>query len=346
MNKRSIAYWTAQLLGWGLYTTFLIVTMVAFGEGVEHKGKIVALQLTIGISCLLVSHIARNFIKKRGWAEYPIGELIPRVLVLNLIAAILVQVIIHAVMLTLLDWQQVRPIVWQEIPVYTFNVFILFTVWSVFYFGFHYFEQSRRSKMEKLQAENALKDAELIALKAQINPHFLFNSLNNIRALILENPMRARDMVSNLSDLLRYSIRFSNQEKVPLKSEMEIVENYLQLESVQYEDRLDYRLEIAPETLEHQIPPMIVQLLVENAVKHGISQLPSGGQIRIRTQLMDQDLVIVVENTGKLEAKRSNGIGIKNALERIRILFSIEPFFDLSESEGKVRAIIKLPTTT
>ena len=275
--------------------------------------------------------------------ELPLNKLLPRLGLLLLIGATVAQVIIHLMMLTILDWTAYKPIVWRDFPIYTFNVFIIYIIWSVFYFGFHFFQQSRKSKMKQLQAENAMKEAELIALKAQINPHFLFNALNNIRAMVLEDPMKSRDMISNLSDLLRYSIRFNNQEKVSLEAEVAIVKDYLQLESVQYEDRLDFNLEIAPDTLDKKIPPMLIQLMVENAVKHGISQLTSGGLIRVKTNLEKENLIINVENTGSLKVNESTGIGIKNALSRIRLLFSIEPYFDLSEKDGKVLATIKLP---
>ncbi|MEL7121092.1 MAG: histidine kinase, partial [Bacteroidota bacterium] len=305
--------------------------------------KLVLLQLVIGGSCLFVSHQARNYIKGKGWIHLSPDKLIGRALLLNLVSAILAQIIIHTIMYTALEWYEISPLDWKSIPFYTFNVFFLFVLWSLIYFAFHYFELSRQSKMEKLQAQSSQREAELIALKAQINPHFLFNSLNNIRALILENPMKARDMVTNLSDLLRYSIQFSNQEMVSVQSEMEIVENYLELESVQYENRLSYQLEIDERTSEKKIPPMVIQLLVENAVKHGISQLPDGGTISVKTSLMDDDLIINVQNTGSLVNNKAGGIGINNAIDRIRMLFAVDPFFDLMEQEGTVLATLKLP---
>ncbi len=347
MKRRAFAYWSAQVVGWGVYTVFMMLPAYMFSNSEPHFNKLIGLNLTIGLSCFWISHLFRSYIKRHQWVELPFRQLLPRVILMNLLGAILAQVIIHSVMLTILDWTAFKPIVWGEIPIYTFNVFLIFMIWSIFYFGYHYFEQSRRSKMEKLKAENALKDAELIALKAQINPHFLFNALNNIRAMVLEDQMKARDMISNLSDLLRYSIQFNEHEQVALRDEINIVRDYLQLETVQYENRLDYKLEVDSATLEKKIPPMVIQLLVENAVKHGVSQLPGGGQIRVRTFLQDNDLIIQVENTGTLKSKeKSSGIGIKNAIERIRILFAIEPYFDLSESNGKVLATIKVPAVT
>jgi LytS/YehU family sensor histidine kinase len=216
--------------------------------------------------------------------------------------------------------------------------------WNIIYFGYQFFESAQQSKMAKLKAESLVKDAELIALKAQINPHFIFNSLNNIRAMVLEDPMKARDMISNLSELLRYSIQFSNEELVPLKTEIEIVEDYLKLETVQYENRLEYNLDIDQATRDLKIPPMIVQLQVENAIKHGISRLPEGGAIHVKTQLDNSNLVIIVSNTGKINKQSDNGgIGLRNAMERIKHLFDVEPNFSLSEKDGMVTSHLIFP---
>ena len=328
---KSWIYWGGQILFWFFYIGFLLISTFTFNPGGPHFSKVIALQFIIGGTGLGVTHLMRLVIKRNKWLESPIRVLLFRMIGLSLVAALLAQLIIHFFMIFMLDWLSYRPIIWYEIPFYALNLLMVFLMWSIFYFSFHYFEISRKSQVAQLKTEHALKEAELIALKAQINPHFLFNALNNIRALILENPMKAREMVSNLSELLRYSIQFNQQEMVLLKDEMEIVKDYLDLESVQYEDRLTYRLEIAPNTLEQKIPPMVVQLLVENAVKHGISQLQNGGKIKVQTHLDNEDLIIEVTNTGQLKNEHTEqGIGIRNALDRIRILFAIDPYFDLS----------------
>ncbi|MEO1415101.1 MAG: histidine kinase [Bacteroidota bacterium] len=345
MNRRQFTYWMAQLIGWGGYTLLLVLSSLSFGDQGIHTFKVLALQVIIGLCSFLGSHLMRGYIKRQGWASAALKRVIPRMLLLNLLTAIGAITLIHILMLTVLNWQEVRPIVWSEIPLYTFNVFMMYCIWAIFYFNFHYFEQTQQANLEKVQAESALREAELIALKAQINPHFLFNSLNNIRGMILENPMKARDMVSNLADLLRYSIGFSALEKVSLQAEIDIVKDYLDLEMVQYENRLDYTLELDPQTLEKRIPPMIIQLLVENAVKHGISQLPEGGQITVKAALQGEDLRIQVQNSGSLGKATTSGIGIQNALDRIRILYAMEPYFDLLEIDGSVLATLKLPAT-
>ena len=185
------------------------------------------------------------------------------------------------------------------------------------------------------------------ALKSQINPHFIFNSLNNIRSLVLEDPERARTMITNLSGLLRYSVQFSHHEKVRLEDELQVVKNYLKLESIQYEDRLQYKLEINEETLDLKIPPMVIQILVENAIKHGIAELPAGGEVRIRTKLIKNDLIVEVLNTGRLKTEvTGTGIGLQNASERLNMLFGKLSTLTVENYDSdKVMAKFSIPIT-
>lgn len=335
-------YWTIQVLSWGAFTGALLLSVFYFTPG-DPPEKVVHLQITIGLCCLVSSHLYREVIRRNGWENWTLSKLVPTVLLGSLLTAVFAQILIHGAMLTVLDWTAYRPIVWAEFPIYTLNVTGVMLIWSACYFAYHAFTRARRAELEAVRAEAALKEAELIALKAQINPHFLFNALNNIRALILEDPGKSREALTNLSEMLRYSVRFSTREIVPLEMEIDVVKNYLKLESIQYGERLTYALEIQPDTLEKKIPPMVIQLLVENAVKHGISQLQRGGRIRISTLLRQDDLLICVENTGKLKSAEPGGTGIRNALDRIRILFNADPEFQLTENGGTVTATLQLP---
>ena len=208
-------------------------------------------------------------------------------------------------------------------------------------------EKNRKSELEKLALKSALQEAELMILKNQVNPHFLFNALNNIRSLILIEPEKARKMVTHISDLLRYSIQFNASEKVALKEEIEIVKDYLQLESIQFQERLSYTFNISPETLKVQIPPMAIQLLVENAIKHGLSTQKNGGQILVSTSLIENYLLIEVKNSGQLRSsQKREGIGLKNLVERMKILFGTFAEFKLENSSNQmVSATLKIPTS-
>lgn len=228
---------------------------------------------------------------------------------------------------------------------YIFNVFVVMMLWSAIYMAIKSIQKGRKGEIEKLELKAALQEAELMILKNQINPHFLFNALNNIRSLILSDQDRARSMVTHISDLLRYSIQFNASEKVTLEEEMEIVQDYLQLESIQFNDRLAYIFNIQEETKDLKIPPMAIQLLVENAIKHGLSIQKNGGFIRVESSKTDDALIIKVTNTGQLGvSKKREGIGLKNLVERMKILFGEFAEFKLENSTVEtVTASLKIP---
>ncbi|PIB34101.1 hypothetical protein BFP72_01000 [Reichenbachiella sp. 5M10] len=344
-TTKAALYWSCQLIGWGIYVGLLVYNAIAYTTEEDKLPPIIALQFIIGLCVLLASHAIRKIILHRGWIERGTGALALRVLGLAAGCAVVSITVIHLMMVGLLDWHNtVHPIEWSSIPLYTANLFFMLMFWSVIYVGYKYAESARKNKIEKLETQSSLKEAELIALKAQINPHFLFNSLNNIRALILDQPMIARDMVTNLSDLLRYSIAFSQRAQVTIAEEVDIVKNYLDLESIQYDGRLDYHIDVEEGALACIIPPMVIQTMAENAVKHGISQIKDAGKIQLSVWQQDEQLVITVSNTGHLEnSQKGTGIGIKNAQERLRLLFDVSPSFTLTEKNNIVTATLQFP---
>src|SRR5664279_5217869 len=136
----------------------------------------------------------------------------------------------------------------------------------------HYLERNRKDEVDKLNLEKTVKELELNTIKSHINPHFIFNSLNSIRALVDENPSRARKAVTELANILRSSMQVEKLETVPLQQEMEIVKDYLALEQMRFEERLRIEMNIDDNTLNLPVPLMMLQTLVENAIKHGISK--------------------------------------------------------------------------
>ena len=181
-------------------------------------------------------------------------------------------------------------------------------------------------------------------LKGQINPHFMFNSLNNIRGLMLEDVEKSRDMLTKLSEMLRYSLTKNSVDGIALAEELEMVDNYIALSKIQFEDRLEFHKSVAEDTLQQQIPPMIIQLLVENAAKHGISNLKNGGTIDLEVTKNTEQLNIQVKNTGKLQiAKNSTQVGLKNIKQRLKLLYGEKAAFSLKEVEDNVIANITIP---
>ncbi|MEO1053758.1 MAG: histidine kinase [Bacteroidota bacterium] len=324
-------YWPFQILGWGFYYLVNVIIGFAF-VGLEWT-MTVAFGISI-VTGFFISHFFRRFIHLNNWKNLHISSLVINCLIASVILAIIWCAVSFPATYLLKEFvavvDSVEPSeqVSEEVSTIALlitlviNYSIIYVIWFLIYFGYHFFTRYKQAEVDKWKLEAAVKDAELIALKSQINPHFIFNCLNNIRSLVIENPGKARDMITHLSGLLRYSVQFNNAEKVSLESELEIVQNYLNLESIQFEDRLEYKLNIDENTLEEKIPPMAIQLLVENAIKHGISDLPDGGEIRISSHLNDNTLIVEVQNTGQLKEKvTGTGIGLKNASDRLKLIF-------------------------
>jgi LytS/YehU family sensor histidine kinase len=192
------------------------------------------------------------------------------------------------------------------------------TAWVIIYFLIHILEQNMHIREEKLEAENLAKTSELELLKIQLNPHFLFNALNSIKALVLIDAHKSRDAIIKLSELLRFTLNYEKNPLISLEVELAEVEKYLSLERIRFDERLRFSIEADDDVLSHRIPPASVLTLAENAIKHGISTLPGGGEINIKAWKTAETLYIDVVNTGILKDSNSKGIGLKNVRQRMQ----------------------------
>ena len=223
--------------------------------------------------------------------------------------------------------------------------FILIALWLLLYMVWHYLERNRTDVVDRLSLEKTVKELELKTIKSNINPHFIFNSLNSIRALVDENPKRARTAITELSNILRSSLQVEKMETVPLHKELDIVKDYLALEQMRFEERLKVEMDIAEDTLEYPVPPMMLQTLVENAIKHGISKRIGGGTVTIISRFNDKkSFELIVQNTGTLEANTSDGFGFKSTRDRLKILCGGHSYFKIEQIDPAiVQAIIIIP---
>lgn len=222
--------------------------------------------------------------------------------------------------------------------------FILIALWLLIYMVWHYLLRNQKDEVDKLSLEKTVKELELQTIKSHINPHFIFNSLNSIRALVEENPPRARTAITELSNILRSSLQVEKMETVTLQNEMNIVRDYLALEQMRFEERLKVVLEIDEDTLDQPVPPMMLQTLVENAIKHGISKQITGGTIRIISRYKQETFELIVQNTGKLEEGMVDGFGLKSTRDRLKILFNKNSSFTIKEiRDNMVEAKIQMP---
>ena len=240
--------------------------------------------------------------------------------------------------------QEEEPFQWG---VFLFGVsrsIILFLLWSGFYYVFAIVEKSRAQEILNLKWEASKNEIELKNLRAQLNPHFLFNSLNSIRALIGLNPEQAKTSVTQLSSLLRKTICLGKLRVISLKEELDLVKIYLDLEQVRFEERLSTDFQISQESLSLEIPPLMIQTVVENAIKHGISQSIDGGIVRVISHKRENTLEITVSNSGLLKIdQKEEGIGISNTKKRLEILYGKDASFSISQVDDEV--VVKINIT-
>ena len=222
--------------------------------------------------------------------------------------------------------------------------FILIALWLLLYMILHYLERNRKDELDRLYLEKTVKDLELKTIKSHINPHFIFNSLNSIRALVDENPDRARRAITELSNILRSSLQVEKMETVPLEKELSIVNDYLALEQMRFEERLKIEMEIDENTLQQPIPPMMLQTLAENAIKHGISKRINGGTIKIISRFRNNNFELIVQNTGNISSEKTDGFGFKSTRDRLKFLCNGSAYFQVEEIEPtKVQSKIVMP---
>lgn len=328
-------YWLYQCLGWGGYA---VVGVVLTAQAVGH----VSLAMIVGYLSFFGYSIGftdffRQQIKRHHWLELPMA---PKAI--RLIAGAVVIGSLQAALVVLIDvgfnrvWWPYSNVLWLWGSVT--NASLLWT--------FLYVQLTARRRFEERDARQqlALREAELRALESQVNPHFLFNCLNSIRALVTIDPPRAQEMLTRLANVLRHSLRPDKEHTVPLVQEVEAVADYLALEAVRFEERLRVKMTIDRDVEQFPVPPMLLQTLVENAIKHGIAQVTDQGDLTVRAARENGAVRLEVENTGELR-ESSNGmrVGLANARERLRLLYGDRASLQLKGAGERVTATVTIP---
>jgi two-component system, LytTR family, sensor histidine kinase AlgZ len=206
-------------------------------------------------------------------------------------------------------------------------------------------EASREAEARVMQVKILAREAELKALKAQVNPHFLFNSLNSISALTSADPAKAREMCILLSEFLRMTLGLGEKNVIPLSEELALLHRFLAIEKVRFGARLRVEESIQEESKPLLVPPLVLQPLVENAVVHGIANLPEGGDVRLASQTQDGRLLLIIENTFDPEATtaRRNGMGLANVRRRLEGRYAAQAVLRVDTRADRFRVEVSLP---
>ena len=202
---------------------------------------------------------------------------------------------------------------------------LFLSLWLMGYLASQVFRVALRATHDRERLESSIRDAEARALRAQMDPHFLFNALNSVRALIDYDPDGARDMLTRYTEVLHYALTTGRAASVALGDELRAVESYLDLERRRYEDRMTVHIDVPVAHQGVRIPPLLLQTLAENAVRHGIARMRSGGSVAIATEQRESSLILSVMNPAPMslddEKSRELGIGLSNSRERLTMLY-------------------------
>jgi len=338
-NKQRL-YWSLQIGGWLLYAVVqIVISLIAF-EG-ANADSIIFL-LIESFLCLLLTHVARVVLVPGKWLKIGMPKLLPRVLSTALLLGIVLYFlrIPFSYLLGIYDYDVVFD--YGRIWILSFFNMAIFFLWYVLYFTFHYFDQYNKS----LKYEASMVQIELNNLKSQLNPHFIFNALNSIRALVDENPTKSKQAINQLSNILRRSLASDKKGLTKFDDELKIVQDYLGLEHIRFEERLKTEFEIDPESHKFYVPPLMIQTLVENGIKHGISRLTAGGLIQMKTLVENDRLKIRIRNSGRLNGERSakDGLGLKNTVQRLKLIYGDEASFRIvNENDNFVLTEVIIP---
>jgi len=353
-QKSQLIYWIFQLTGWGLFTLIRFIGGVVV---LEFSWTRLALELLLlnGVG-LFFSHLLRDFVRRHHWSALPMRELIWRIVIAAFAVGAPLGIVTQFTDLSAFQdpafLKAYAPAISFQlslaasIAVEIVNWAVVFLVWLTIYFAAIGVREHRSAQFKQSELARALQLAELRLLKSQLNPHFLFNALNTVRSLIADNPGRAQNAVTRLAKTLRYTLTSPQDELVTLSQELDIVADYLELESMRFEDRLRIEIHVPDDAAGVQIPVMLLQTLVENAIKHGIAELPSGGLVRISAVVRNATLILEVENPRPPAPTRAaqEGVGLPNARDRLRLLFGARASLELDLSKpAAATARLRIP---
>jgi LytS/YehU family sensor histidine kinase len=220
----------------------------------------------------------------------------------------------------------------------------LMSIWLLAYYGYHFAQRELLATRETARLALIAKDAQLNNLTAQLNPHFFFNSLNNIKALVIDNPQAARRAIDLLSEVLRTALYNRDTPLITVQQELSLISDYLELEKMRFEERLQVQMEVDAEVNKAPILPLSIQTLVENAIKHGIARRKAGGTITIQINRIENNLHATVQNPGTLQSTNTGGLGLKNLAERLYLQFNGKASLTLTQpTADTVLATITIP---
>lgn len=336
MWQKISPYWACQVLGWG--------SIVPYWLYYEPKASSYVLPLTLlifdAIIQIFFTDQYRRLAHRRGWLKLPLARLIPVILLAWFALSAQYVIINYAQFMYRYDACFEGSVLLGMVA----GGSRYHAIWLLAFHLYHFAQRSANEAAAAARNAQLAAEAQLAKLNAELNPHFFFNSLNSIKALTRENPARSRAAINQLAELLRYSLRRSEQALVPLREELAIVEDYLQLEKLRLEERLSIEWELPKVIDELLLPPLGLHGLVENGIKHGIAPRDVGGKLRIRISKQVDSWQIQVSNPGSYQPSAKGGTGLNNLRQRLALLYQGRARLAITDDQnGTVTTTLDLP---
>jgi len=344
-SSSTVRFWLLNALVWALYGVAGIGLRQAYFSDAGSAGVLITLGLALALfGCS--GAIRALALRADWWARGTAGLLLRLALSVALGAAV-AQLLVNIALHSALAWnwvslgRQTADFSPKALLLYWYTTAVMLALWAALWASLHSLRRIRGAELARLRAEAERSALERDALRARLNPHFMFNALNNLRALILEDPERARNMVTRLSRTLRQALAHNRSEQVTLAEELAVVDDYLAIEAVHFEQRLQVRQQIDAAATQAKLPAMALQLLVENAIKHGIASRPGGGEVQIRATLDNDVLRLQVDNPLASVSEPTQGHGV--GLAYLRAQLGTRGRFVLQPVGDRMQALMEIP---
>lgn len=332
--KRPSVYWICQIVGWGIAVIYWSRYQVVFADDKAWGLVSVLVMLIPGIGA---THLYKIIAHKRNWLRFDLLKLLPILLISLLVLSSFYFFVGFVSTHYIFGPQNVDALLGMG----TGGVRYM-AIWLLAFHLYHYGLFRKQAEIDQKRFENLAIQAQYRKLNAELNPHFLFNSLNSIKALTRENPETARNAIDLLSNMLRASLKISKEKTISITEEINRINNYIQLEKIRFEDRLKYTIEMEDGLENIEIPPLIIYNLVENAVVHNLSLSNEGVRIKVSIFQEKNRLILEVKNTGRLDLPINYGTGLQNIKERLKLLYSDHSEFTIGQEGEEVCAKIEI----
>jgi two-component system, LytTR family, sensor kinase len=337
----SPSFWPLQIFGWAGFYLLILLTVVFPSRSYRELLNQTVCWTTVFAVSFLLRPVCRSLLANpRPWLALEM-----RAFGLSVAAGALCTLVVYS-------WKsRGASVEWADFLQDWLQFSVIQFLWCTLYFGIKQWQQSLRERERRVLAESEAREARLSALRYQLNPHFLFNSLNAVSTLVLQGKATAATrMLAQIGELLRITLDRDERVEIPLSEELAFVEQYLAIEQTRLGDRLHIATAVARDALDAQVPSMLLQPLVENAVRHGVATLSEGGTIRIECQKHGHQLWMTIKNSGPPvlgqsgEIGNSKGIGLANTAARLKALYGKNHRFSFApEERGGYQVTIEIP---